>query len=103
LTIPTLNNIGTEKDLAIEARDTILEILVYDEEEETTEKEDARTTSEALGENLLETWLGMRKAAIEENDEHTKFVEKQVRAILIAFGKKRPKVWTLDLMGRQRH
>lgn len=91
LSVPVLSKLGQEKGLAVEARDTLLEILVYDEDE--SELEDAEATSKAMAHNLLATWLAKSRHASEEFDEHAHFVEGQIQMILLAFGKKRPKVW----------
>jgi solute carrier family 25 protein 16 len=87
-----LDNIGVEKGLAVVARDTLLEILVYEEDEENGKKEDARATTLALSESLLAIWIAQTKAALEEFDDHARFVAGQIQWILVAFGKKRPKV-----------
>jgi solute carrier family 25 protein 16 len=88
---PILVHIGVEKGLAVEARDILLGILVYDEDEAIVEAE-AKATSNKVAENLLETWLAKAKVATEDLDEHAKFVEGQIRETLIAFGRKRPQV-----------
>jgi hypothetical protein len=92
LSVPVLSKLGQEKGLAVEARDTLLEILVYDEDE--SELDDVAATSKAMAHNLLATWLAKSRHASEEFDEHARFVEGQIQMILLAFGKKRPKVWT---------
>jgi len=92
LSVPVLNNIGVEKGLALVARDTLLEILVYEEDEENAKTEDARATTYALSGSLLATWIENTKAALEEFDEHARFIAGQIQGILVAFGKKRPKV-----------
>ncbi len=81
-----------EKGLAVTARNTLLEILVYDEDQENAKIEDARRTSKVLAENLLATYLAKTKSSLEEFDDHAKFVAGQIQLILVAFGKKRPKV-----------
>ncbi|KAL2070178.1 hypothetical protein VTL71DRAFT_13204 [Oculimacula yallundae] len=86
---PIIIHLGVEKGLAFEARDTLLEILIYDEEDEEHLK-DAKATSAAVAEILMSTWLAKSKLALDELNEHAKFVESQVQAILLAFGKRRP-------------
>jgi solute carrier family 25 protein 16 len=92
LSVPVLNNISVEKGLAAMARKTLLEILVYEEDEENAKTEDARTTSKVLAESLLATYIAKTKAALEEFDDHAKFVAGRIQVTLVAFGKKRPKV-----------
>lgn len=88
--MPILDRLGQEKGLAVEARDTLLEILAYDEDE--AEIEDAEATSRAIAHNLIETWLQKYRQATEEFDSHARFVQEQIQMILLAFGKRRPKV-----------
>lgn len=88
LTVLVLNKLGQERGLAVEARETLLETLVYDEDD--AEIEDAKATSKTIAHNLLEIWLAKSKYASEEIDDHARFVETQLRIILISFGKKRP-------------
>lgn len=90
LSTPVMIHMGVEKGLAIEARDILLEILVYDEEEESR-LEDAQFTSDAVADSLLATWLEKTEVAAGECDEHAIFLVKQIQDILIAFGKRRPK------------
>jgi solute carrier family 25 protein 16 len=91
LALPVLNNIGEEKGLAPEAKNTLLGILVYDDDDEIA-NEDAVQTSEAVSQNLLEVWLKKHQAGNAEFDNEARFVEGQIQLILLAFGRKRPKV-----------
>lgn len=91
LALPVLNNIGEEKGLALEAKNTLLGILVYDEDDEVVKK-DAIHTSEAVSQNLLEVWLKKHQLGDAEFDNEARFVEGQIQLILLAFGRKRPKV-----------
>jgi solute carrier family 25 protein 16 len=92
LSVPVLNNIGVEKGLAIAARDLLLAILVYEEDEDDAKIQEAKATSNTLAETLLATWLAQNKAALEQFDDHAKFVVEQLQWILITFGRRRPKV-----------
>jgi solute carrier family 25 protein 16 len=92
LSVPVLDNIGVEKGLAIVARDLLLAILVYEEDEDSARTQEAKETSNTLAETLLATWLAQSKAALEQFDDHAKFVAEQIQLILVAFGRKRPKV-----------
>jgi solute carrier family 25 protein 16 len=102
LSVPIINHLAVEKGLAVEARDTLLELLVYDEDEPPTQLEESKVTSAAVAETLLATWLSKTKLASEEFDDHARFVESQIQIMLISFGKRRPKVrqvsWS-DLWG----
>lgn len=91
---PFLNNMGEERGLALEAKNTLLGILVYDEDDEV-EKQDAINTSEFVSENLLAVWLKKQQAANTDLDNEARFVESQIRLILLAYGKKRPRVGLL--------
>lgn len=88
---PIVMHLGVEKGLAFETRDTLLEILIYDEEDEVHLK-DAKASSDGVANNLMATWIAKSKLALEEFNDHAKFVATQVQLILLAFGKKRPKV-----------
>ncbi|KAF5872812.1 putative tuberous sclerosis 1 protein [Botrytis fragariae] len=89
LCIPVLSHLGEEKGLALEARNTLLDILIYDEDEEHVE--DAITTSDTVAENLIAIWLAKCNSVATNLDENSKFIESQLRSILISFGRKRPK------------
>lgn len=91
---PIIINLGVEKGLAFETRDILLGILIYDEEEEEHLK-DAKASSAAVAENLMSTWLAKSKLALDELNEHARFVESQIQLILLAFGKRRPTVSSL--------
>ena len=91
LCIPVMNKIGEEKGLATEAKNTVLGILVYDEEGDTELKKDAIRTSSTITESLLDVWLEKQNAASIDFDEDARFIENQVQMILLAFGRRRPK------------
>lgn len=86
-----LKKLGEEKGVAQEAKNTILDTLVYDEDDEEG-KEDAEKTSEKLADNLLSVWLKNNTSANLEFNEEAKFIENQLQLILLAFGRRRPKV-----------
>ena len=92
-----LNKLGEEKGLAVEAKNVLLSILVYDEDEDGDGElvKDDNTTSETVAESLLATWLAKVNAASTDFDVEARFVEGQIRLILVSFGKKRPKVCQL--------
>lgn len=90
LCIPVLSHLGEEKRLALEARNTLLDILIYEEDDEHIE--DAVTTSDTVTENLLAIWLAKSNSGAIQLDENARFIESQLRGVLISFGRKRPKV-----------
>jgi solute carrier family 25 protein 16 len=85
-----LNKIGEEKGLAIEAKDILLGILVYEEDEED---EDSIITSNAVSKSLMDVWLHNNVLAMKDSDGQAQFIEGQLQIILLAFGRKRPKVF----------
>jgi solute carrier family 25 protein 16 len=91
LAIPVLNKLGEEKGLAVEAKNTLLSILVYDEDEEGELLEDAKATSSSVSANLFSVWLQKSLVAATDLDPDAQFIENQLEMILLAFGKKRPK------------
>jgi solute carrier family 25 protein 16 len=62
---------------------------VYDEDD--GDIDDAKMSSKIMAERLLALWLGKSKAAAEDFDVHSRFVEGQLNQILLAYGKKRPR------------
>ena len=98
--MPVLNKLGEEKGLAIEARNVLLGLLIYEEDEEEELVKDDNATSEAVAESLLATWLAKVNAASTEFDSEAHFVEGQIQLILVAFGKKRPKVGLTLIHGK---
>lgn len=101
LSPPIMVHLGIEKGLAVEVKSTLLSILIYDEDEDDSVKEDAKATSDALVENLLSTWFAKTKLAQDEFDDHAKFVQGQIQLILLAFGKKRPEASDINCTGRE--
>ncbi|RDW80965.1 hypothetical protein BP5796_05663 [Coleophoma crateriformis] len=87
---PVLEQLGKEKGLPTEAHQTLLSILVYDEDDE--ELEDAKASCAILTENLLSSWLiKFVTATAGELDPEAQFVERKVKSILLEAGRKRPK------------
>ncbi|RFU33973.1 hypothetical protein B7463_g2344, partial [Scytalidium lignicola] len=95
LSVPVMDQLGEEKGLAVEAHATLLDILVYDEDEK--DLDDAITTSATVAENLMSIWL--KKAALEsaQFDDEAQFVSRKIQQILLAFGKKRPKDFLITI------
>ncbi|CAL3963002.1 unnamed protein product [Diplocarpon coronariae] len=86
---PIIVHLGTERGLSFEARHTILQLLTYEEEDDVY-LQDAKATSETVAEDLMKTWIAKSKLALEEFNDHAKFVETQLQLILLSFGKRRP-------------
>jgi solute carrier family 25 protein 16 len=86
-------HLGLEKGLANEATDTMLEALLFDEEETEEDRvRQAQGTSNGVASSLMSLWLEQTIVAEEEFDQHAVAIVKQVQLILTEFGKKRPKV-----------
>jgi len=88
LAIPIINKLGEEKGLAEEAKNTLLDILVEDEEDE-----DSIATSSRITDDLIGIWLKNNNIAMTEFDDQARFVEGQMQSILLAFGRRRPKTF----------
>lgn len=89
--------LGAESRLSVETRDSLIGILVYDEDDCGGKTyENAKATSDAITEILLAIWLTKKKQADEEFRNNAEFVANYIELILIEFGKKKPKVfWML--------
>ncbi|KAL3426879.1 hypothetical protein PVAG01_00388 [Phlyctema vagabunda] len=94
---PILEQMGEEKGLSVEAHHTILNILVYEEDDEE-HLEEAKSSSAVLTENLLSSWLTkFVTASAGELDPEAQFVERKIKNILLEFGRKRPKDFLMSL------
>lgn len=92
MSITVLSKLGEEKGLVVEARAALLRTLAYDEDDGAKRfVEDDKNTSEVMAERLLSMWLIKAKAASEDFDMPARFLERQLRQILLAYGKKRPR------------
>ncbi|CCU74268.1 hypothetical protein BGHDH14_bgh06257 [Blumeria hordei DH14] len=86
---PIIQNLSAEPLLAVETKEILLELLLYDDDNaEGRQVEDAKVTSCAITEILLANWLDMTKKANEELNDHASIISDQVQTILIEFGKK---------------
>ncbi|KAG9240813.1 Hamartin protein-domain-containing protein [Calycina marina] len=83
---PIMLSLGDEKGLARVTRDTLLDVLVEDEEDK-----DSITTSAALADNLMSAWLKNNNSAMVDFDDKARFIEAQIKDILLAFGRRRSK------------
>ncbi|CAG8954715.1 hypothetical protein HYFRA_00004638 [Hymenoscyphus fraxineus] len=92
MSVPVLSNLGDQKGLVAEARAALLRTLAYDPDDgEKSIVDDDKNTSEIMAERLLGIWLVKAKASFEDLDMQARFMERQIRQILLAFGKKRPR------------
>jgi hypothetical protein len=91
---PTLDALDQEKIVVADARDLILDILVYEDEDENGE---AAQLSSTFLEKVLDVYL--QKTALPKTTENhdndsrpARFTIAHLEALLVAFGKKKPKV-----------
>lgn len=90
LTVPILSQLAKEKGLAAETHGMLLDILAYDTDD--GHYSDAVNTSAALSESLMEIWLTSSTIASPDAEPAARFLDEQMKLVLIEFGKKRPKV-----------
>lgn len=88
LVVPVLEHLSEEKGLAAEIKGILVEILVYEEDDDN--KEDAEKTAAVLSSRLMEMWL--KKSAISTLNASARFLQQQIQHVLIEFGRRRPKV-----------
>lgn len=98
LLIPILNNLSIQPKLADEARDILLDILVYDEDDSEGKRlENLKASSFSVAEILLSSWLLKIKQADDELNDLAGYVAGHIQLILIEYGKKRPKDFLIVL------
>lgn len=90
LMVPMLDHLAEEKGLIFEYRGILLDILVYDTDDE--KKSYDANASALLSEKLVELWLKNSIIASSDAGPAAQYLEEQVKLVLIEFGKKRPKV-----------
>lgn len=91
LSTPMMSHLGAEKRLADVVTETMLEVLLYDEDVEESRIREAQDVSDNVAGSLLSIWLENTTIAEEEFGQHAIAVAKQVQLILTEFGKKKPK------------
>jgi len=91
---PVIDSVGYKRDAVEEAREFLLSIMVFDPEEDTSRERTA--TSKYFTERLIEAYLartripsGAEENAVSPEDD---FVAHELDNILVAFGRKMPKV-----------
>lgn len=92
LSTPILTHLGTEKELADDATETVLEVLLFDEDLEEGRIHEAQDTSDGVAGSLLAIWLENTMIAEEKFDQYAVAVVKQAQLLLTEFGKKKPRV-----------
>lgn len=96
---PTLDSLGQAKAVVADARAVVLSVLVYDEDDANNE-ENAKTAA-VFTERLFEVFLEKTKVSSSESgagfaeEEKQRFVVSNVEAVLLAYGKRKPKVPSL--------
>ena len=100
---PTIDAVGHKRETIEDAREFMLEVLVFDEDEDPC-KEQARLSAH-FTQRLLDAYLARTKipfgdgAVISPEDD---FIAHELEALLVAFGRRKPKVTSLQ-SSRRRH
>ena len=92
---PTMDSMGQAKAVIADARGIILSVLCYEEDDDPTgEKEEAAAVfSIKLFEVFLErTSKGVAEGLGFKEQQKQRFVSENVEAVLLSYGKRRPKV-----------
>ncbi|RPB29353.1 hypothetical protein L211DRAFT_844351 [Terfezia boudieri ATCC MYA-4762] len=94
---PTLDSLGQAKAVVADARAVVLSVLVYDEDGSNNE-ENAKTAA-VFTERLFEVFLEKTKVSSSDygagfaEEEKQRFVVSNVEAVLLAYGKRKPKAF----------
>ncbi|KAI5785589.1 Hamartin protein-domain-containing protein [Peziza echinospora] len=92
---PTLDSLGQAKAVVGDARAIVLSVLVYDEDDDRT-GEKAKAAA-LFTEKLFEVYLEKSKVSTENtgfaDEEKQRFVVSNVEAVLLAYGKRKPKAF----------
>lgn len=92
---PTMDSMGQAKAVVADARGIILSVLAFEEDDDTTgEKKEA---AEVFATRLFEIFLARSKAGADravglKQEQQQRFVSQNVEAVLLSWGKRRPKV-----------
>lgn len=82
-----------EKGLASECRKLLLAIIIFEPEDRDTARiESAKATSKAIAEKILEIWLKKGGIARAEGNQTAKYMEDQIKIVLMELGKRKPQV-----------
>jgi hypothetical protein len=89
---PTIDSCGPRRDTIEEAREFLLRILVFDAEDDSTGEMAAMSSK--FTQKLLDTYLA--RTRIPSGDDvvspEDEFIAQELEGILVAFGRKKPKV-----------
>ena len=90
---PTFNSMGQAKTVVADARAIVLSVLAYDADDDPTGKKEQASSvfTDKLFEIFLERTKYDRGLGIKEEQKH-RSVSANVEAVLLAYGKRRPKV-----------
>lgn len=84
-----------EKGLASECRKLLLAIMIFEPEDRDTARiESAKATSKAIAEKILEIWLKKSGIAKAEGNQTARYMEDQIKIVLMELGKRKPQVST---------
>lgn len=82
-----------EKGLASECRKLLLAIMIFEPEDRDTARiESAKATSKAIAEKILEIWLKKSGIAKAEGNQTAKYMQDQIKIVLMELGKRKPQV-----------
>ena len=96
LSKPTIEGMSSHKGVVIDARDMLLSVLVFDEDDDM-DGEKARTSA-SLVDKLLQLYLertsipGPNSDLDLLDDEKSAFIAGHLEAVVVAYGRKKPKV-----------
>lgn len=93
LVIPVLGNMSQEKGLASGCRKLLIAIMIFEPEDKDIGRiESAKATSKAIAEKILEIWLKKSDIATTEANPTAKYMEDQIKIVLLELGRRKPEV-----------
>ena len=97
---PVVDAIGHKRDEVEEAREFLLSILVFDEEDDKVGQR--AQLSAGFTSRLLDAYLARTKIPYDIDSsttpEEDEFIARELEAVLVAFGRKKPKVSNIQLL-----
>ena len=82
-----------EKGLASQCRKLLLAIMIFEPEDKDNGRiESAKATSKAIAEKILEIWLKKSGIATAEANPIAKYMEDQIKIVLMELGRRKPQV-----------
>ena len=94
---PTLDTVGQKRETVEDVKEFLLSILVYDAEEDSNGEK--KKLSELFARRILSVYLSRMKVLSSETkfvSPEDEFVANDIQEILVAFGRKNPKVRVFD-------